>query len=283
MRRNVTHTGRVNGNQLEVAKSPQLQNLRRTSSTTHSNDHGSVHRGSKTDSRDQWKNLGPSNPASRPKQTRYNTVKIKPGGGTLADNVGKPPSETPRTQSVAAQGGVGAGLVSSAGKDAKDGVLAVQAGYGSVHSASPPSPKKSRKGSLVPQHSTEDRDDVRSTNKRRSRATSQDTIGSMNSDIKSPPLKNRGTARSGSITEQIVDAGGIKKTVLEMTSSSDDPEDGGAQVDGSGERPPSRDAAGAKENVKPGEGGGKKKRRRKRRTGRSGGDTEDTPLLGDSH
>lgn len=35
--------------------------------------------------RDHLKNLGPSNLASRPRQTRYNTVKIKPGGGGMTE------------------------------------------------------------------------------------------------------------------------------------------------------------------------------------------------------
>ena len=258
---------------------------------------------------EQWKNLGPSNPASRPKQTRYNTVKIKPGTGPLSDNISRTAENTPR-QSVAAQGSVGAGLLSSAGKDAKDGVLAVQAGYGSIHSGSPPSPKKSRKGSLVPsQHTGDDRPRVPQNSspektgpksRHKSRATSQSTPGSMHSGVRSPPVRKRGTARSGSITEQIVDAGGIKKTVLEMTSSSDDhdQEDGGGgarvphdgDVGADGSDPSNKNANEAKENDKPegaaAGGGGRKKRRRKRRTGastggddRGGGENEETPLL----
>ena len=283
MRRHATHTGRVNSNQGEPGR---VQNLRRTSSTAKSIDQVSTQRGSKPELRDQWKNLGPSNPASRPKQTRYNTVKIKPGGGTLTDYVAKPASDHSRNQSFAAQGGVGAGLLNSAGKDAKDGVLAVQAGYGSINSGSPPSPKKSRKGSLVPPHTSEDgtihEESRPRSSKHRSRATSQSTLGSMNSlDRKHSPLPKRGTARSGSITEQIVDTGGIKKTVLEMTSSSDDPDEGGAQIsqngDGASDEPPSN---ASKENRRPGaESTGRKKRRRKRKTGRTDG--EDTPLLGD--
>ena len=294
MRRVATHTGRVNGINAEAATSPTVRNLRRTSSTAYSSLGDGTQKRSKLNMSDQWKNLGPSNPASRPKQTRYNTVKIKPGMGSLADNIPRTADNTPRP-SVAAQGGVGAGLVNSAGKDAKDGVLAVTTGYGSIHSGSPPSPNKKRKGSLVlPRSSDGDRarsprgpgsEEGRPISKHRSRATSQSTVGSMQSDIKSPPIRNRGTARSGSITEQIVDAGGIKKTVLEMTSSSDDvdQEEGGAKVQAGRAGPSSGDGGEAKENDKP-EGSGRKKRRRKRRHPKGGGAAgEDTPLLGDGH
>ncbi len=289
MRRTASHTGQVNGDNVE-ASSPTVRNLRRTSSTAHGSS-GDTKR-AKPNFLDQWKNLGPSNPANRPKQTRYNTVKIKPGMGTLSDNLNKTADNTPRP-SVAAQGGVGAGLVNSAGRDAKDGALAVATGYGSIHSGSPPSPKKHRKGSLVvPSSADGDRarprglssEEGRPRSEQRSRATSQSTLGSMHSGMKSPALKTRGRARSGSITEQIVDAGGIKKTVLEMTSSSDDvdQEDGGARVQGGSGGPSNGDGGETKENDRP-EGGGKKKRRRKRRGGKGGGTGEETPLLGDGH
>ncbi|KAL6714506.1 cell agglutination protein Mam3 [Lecanora helva] len=315
MRRNFTHAGRING--MEAGTPPKINHLRRTSSTAQS---AGEDKRSKLSFQDHLKNLGPSNPASRPKQTRYNTVKIKPGMGSMSDNLPKTADNTPRP-SVAAQGGVGAGLLNSAGKDAKDGVLAVQAGYGSIHSGSPPSPKKSRKGSLVPPSSADGgeehprnslrrdssmheddqgRPKSRSKPPRRSRATSQSTLGSMHSGVRSPLSRNRGTARSGSITEQIVDAGGIKKTVLEMTSSSSDVDheaeggSNGSSGGGSGARMRPEgdgenevgDVDDAKENDKPegSGGGGKKKRRRKRRhagsKGSKGGENEETPLLG---
>ncbi|KFY63141.1 hypothetical protein V497_02107, partial [Pseudogymnoascus sp. VKM F-4516 (FW-969)] len=51
--------------------------IRRSSAAA---DGGSVTvRGNATDMREHLKHLGPSNVASRPKTTRYNTVKIKPG------------------------------------------------------------------------------------------------------------------------------------------------------------------------------------------------------------
>ena len=289
MQRNLTvdsHVARLNGAHPEPAASPKAQSfLRRTSSTAYTSDRESVQKKPmKPEMREHLKHLGPSNLASRPRQTRYNTVKIKPGSGSLAEGMSSSNDvpETPQNHSAAAQGGVGAGIVNSAGKDAKDGVLAVQAGYGTIPSASPPSPKKSRKGSLIThaensawsdrQRSTEE---LRPTTTRRSRAASDDTLRSMQSGIKSPSRK-RGTARSGSITENIIDMGGIKKTVLETTSSSDDPEDGGAVVQGA--EPSDGNVDDGKENNKPAEGGGKKKRRRKRKGGGTSG--EEAPLLG---
>jgi metal transporter CNNM len=287
MRRTLTHdsaVAKLNGLQSELGTSPRKQPvLRRTSSTQYSSDReGPQRKASKGEVPDHFKRLGPSNLASRPRQTRYNTVKIKPGGGSFSDGAGKPQDapKTLQTQSPAAQGGIGAGLV-SAGKDAKDGVLALQAGYGTLNSSSPPSPKNSRKGHLVAlaENGMEGSQSKRPVSEHGSRPGSEDTVGSMKSGAFSPRAKKR-PARSGSITENIIDAGGIKKTVLEMTSSSEDHDDGGAQIGADGASD-GNDNDG-KENSKPGDGSGKKKRRRKKRpAGSKGGEGEDTPLLDD--
>lgn len=262
------------------------EDLRRHSSTAYTSDREGGQKKTKPQIRDHLKHLGPSNLASRPRQTRYNTVKIKPGAGTLGDAMSKASetSDTTPRNSIAAQGGVGAGLLTSAGHDAKDGVLAVAAGYGSIPSgASPPSPNKSRRSlSALAENVERGRDEEspsrdRTKSKRRSRATSQSTLGSMHSGTKSPQRKLRGAARSGSITEQIVDLGGIKKTVLEMTSSSDSGE-GGAQVQGDGQSDVIDDR---KENKQSGESKKKKRRRRAKKGGGAAG--EDTPLLGNGH
>lgn len=285
MQRNATSTGLANGHRTSLGASPRLPNFRRSSSTAYHSGGEGMQKRAKPDLRDQWKHLGPSNLASRPKTTRYNTVKIKPGG---IPDAHKTSDNTPRHSVAeqgggAAQGGVGAGLVSSAGKDASDGVLAVHAGYGSIHSGSPPSSRRSRKESLVvPKSAGEDSSHPgrsRSRPEQKFRAGSESTLGSLDSGVRGDMTK-RGTARSGSITEQIVDAGGIKKTVLEMTSSSDDhdQEEGGVGVHGDGDG-----ADDAKENNRPGDGSGRKKRRRKKRAGggKGGADSENTPLLGD--
>ncbi|KAI4284898.1 MAG: hypothetical protein L6R35_004784, partial [Caloplaca aegaea] len=218
---------------------------------------------------DHFRNLGPSNLASRPRQTRYNTVKIKPGGGSLAENIQKvhesASSDSPlaiSTTSPAPQGGVGTGLLSSAGKDASDGVLAVQQGYGTIDTPPKSSNGKNTAGSGGPsaasqahpsatieeeeQHQQEPHlrsKSHSSSNTSAHRSDSESTIGSLrrnnnnNNNTGSSsrraatdvsPLRKRGTARSGSITEQIVDMGGIKKVVLETTSSSEEAGGGGS-------------------------------------------------------
>ncbi|KAK4989719.1 cell agglutination protein Mam3 [Elasticomyces elasticus] len=95
------------------------------------------------DMRQHLKHLGPSNVASRPKATKYSSVKIKPGVGTIPENRAATSSEVrslsnslplvvPEDSVPAPEGGVGTGLLSSAGKDASDGVQAVAQGYGTM-------------------------------------------------------------------------------------------------------------------------------------------------------
>lgn len=276
------HGTKPNSTSAELATSPNARGdlfRRKSSSFQPPSEHESMQQKPpmSAEMRKRFEHLGPSNLASRPKTTRFNTVKIKPAqGSSNADETNTKhtdASTTPRS-SFAAHGGVGAGLVNSAGKDAKDGVLAVQAGYGSIPT-SLPSPKPSKKDRLAPPT-----DNHHQRPSSHSRTDSQSTLGSMHSGMKSPVSRSRshrGTARSGSITENIIDAGGFKKTVLEMTSSSEDPEgSNGANVKNGGER--SDGDEGGKENERHnGSGGGKKKRRRRKR--KDGG--EDEPLLGE--
>lgn len=280
-----SHTVKANGPHPERGNSPMTgYRLRRTSSVAGTSDREGVSKRSNTvGMREHLKHLGPSNLASRPRQTRYNTVKIKPGGGSLNDNISKSqdPSETPEnlSMSTAPQGGVGAGLLSSAGKDAKDGVIAVQAGYGSMQS----SPKDSK--SANHEHSenvSSERHEPNTT--RTSRSTSHSTLGSLQKRDSGPSRikKTNSVARSGSITENIVDAGGIKKTVLETTSSSsDDIEDGQAAVAIANDNSAQPSGSGLVEEAKENEARGKKhRRRRKRKGGKGDGEAgENTPLL----
>ncbi|KAL8719356.1 MAG: hypothetical protein Q9225_003639, partial [Loekoesia sp. 1 TL-2023] len=246
------HVPSVNGIAPDSTPAPRRNsNLRRTSSIASVTKDGQPKHLSNLD---HFRNLGPSNLASRPRQTRYNTVKIKPGGGTLPENVAKAneaaPSGSPlaiSTASPAPQGGVGTGLLNSAGKDASDGVLAVQQGYGTMTESTPPKSsaktsnggppaasqahpaatipeeqpqqKRSKSKSTSPHHSDSESTigSLRKNNHHHSRSTSRH----HNAPDVSPRQK-RGTARSGSITENIVDMGGIKKVVLETTSSSEE-------------------------------------------------------------
>ena len=256
--------------------------VRRTSSLAGVSDKESV---TKRNDREHLKHLGPSNLASRPRQTRWNTVKIKPGLGAAPESLTKntEPTGTSRHGSVSApnapQGGVGEGLLSSAGKDASDGVLAVQAGYGTIGLASVKSPKSPEK-SETPQVNGSPVDGGSqpakpSQSSRTSSTASQSTIASLPNQPTRSPTMQRGGARSGSITENIVEAGGIRKVVLETTSSSSEDADDGANGNGVGLRDNTKETekleGEAEGNAEPGKGGKKKRRRRRRKAGDGSG------------
>lgn len=298
-RRNASMDGQklnVNGSHFEPASSAKAAfHKRRTSSTGAStNRENPPKRTNTTDRLEHLKHLGPSNLASRPRQTRYNTVKIKPGGITMSENnsKGREPSESSRMLSPtpAPQGELGAGLLQSAGKDAKDGVLALQVGYGSTGS----SPKAANGTSPIQEHNENSSSPPHKPNNQFNNSTtalanqSTASLGSLQkrNSGSSKPRKTDSVVLSGSITENIVDAGGIKKTVLEMTSSSsDDVEDSGAATaSGAADdsRGSSHSSGGPVGEGKENDGGGKKKRRRRKRKGAKadGEGSEETPLLG---
>ena len=106
---------------------------------------------------------------------------------------------------------------------------------------------------------------------------SASTIGSLQS-IDSGAGKKRLAARSGSITEQVVEVGGVRKIVLETTSSSDEHEgEEGQSASASLEIKKSADVTGDKKD---------KKKKRKKRAGKNKkknqGEGEAEPLLGKS-
>ena len=209
--------------------------LRRGSSAAGDSGHNIV-RGNANDMREHLKHLGPSNLASRPKQTRYATVKIKPGhiAGSALDSGSKvrnssiseepyrdEPSTPARPMSAhAAQGGEGEGLLSNAARDASDGVLAIHQGYGSMDRKSGTSPPDVRnKAQQVNFDGASEALKNKDNNVEnpfldvpgKKEDSGSDTFGSLKSGQSSPNLglrKKRGTARSGSITENIVDMNG---------------------------------------------------------------------------
>lgn len=293
-------------NVLHKAKSATL---RRTSSAKDFDKEGAKSRHVNPGLKETFKHLGPSNLASRPRSTRYNTVKIKPGASSFSESAkNSDQTETLRRgSSHATHGAVGAGVVHSGGKDASDGILALQAGYGTM---SPTGSRRSR--SRRDSFGTKTSEDVRHAralaggidsrphSQHRSRSASQSTLGSLESidDNKASTRRRaKGVARSGSITENIIEQGGIRKTVLELTSSSSDLETPQAQeTTNSGRkkgknRDGSRDSSGddndddeGKENEQSKGSSGRKKRRRKRRKQAGGAGTsndgEGEPLLG---
>lgn len=206
------------------APPPRFQ-LRKQNANSNSNtsDMWVTHRGATDEIREHLKHLGPSNLASRPRQTRYHNVKIKRGSTspsrsaqTDVDSAQSASDQHPLLNGL--QGGTGADLVSS-GTDAKDGAHALRVGYGTM-----PSPDNVTKATnaqqykelpqvSIPEAVHEEREDQVRSNSTRKESSGTGSIESTDS----PPdsiYRNRGPTRSGSITEQIVDVNGIRKVVL---------------------------------------------------------------------
>jgi metal transporter CNNM len=210
--------------------SPKTTFLRRSSSGA--DGHPITIRGNANEMREHLKHLGPSNLASRPKTTRYQSVKIKPGTigrhGSTTESVGYPHSivEEPYHDDPTMHVGEGQGLLNSAGSHAKDGIMALQQGYGAM-TYSPTKERdsndsnKDEAASYQPSTSRKSfKDHSPDGLSMRHSDRSSDTLGSLHSGV-SPSRRKRGTARSGSITENIRESGGFQKVVLETTSSED--------------------------------------------------------------
>lgn len=251
------------------------------------------------------KHLGPSNVANRPKTTRINTVKIKPGQINTVPDIPStiPENSRPASEGVLAQeshapeGGVGEGLLASAGREASDGVQAV--GYGTmaptgdrmswksgrsglrVAEDEPTSPKAKARENNEDTLNVEDKSNDEGSKERSRSVSTIASLRSARSRSRSPP-KKRHTARSGSISENIVDVNGIKKIVLETTSSSDS-EDKVLTVQADGAEDHDQKHSEAESANTGGKGASKKKRKKrgKKKKGNAGESSETQPLLGD--
>jgi metal transporter CNNM len=268
--------------------------------------------------REHLKHLGPSNLASRPKTTRWTSVKIKPGSSadTQAVNIAsgyKTPDRKASHSASSYQGGIGEDLLASGGVVAKDGVQALQQGYGGTSLGSPLGRRpnsSARKGiqtspSRDGLHSSDvnvDEEDFRSRRPRgrsqnghSTRSRSESTVGSLPDRVrngsKSPRYSSKGPARSGSITENVVDSNGIRKVVLEMTSSSSNEDEENSRTNKGAQRAKSRSRSANSARLR---GGGqtgqgehgstqttKKRRKRRKKKVQTRGESE--PLLGSGH
>ncbi|KAJ9250765.1 hypothetical protein DTO195F2_8054 [Paecilomyces variotii] len=182
--------------------------------------------------RQHLKHLGPSNLASNPRQTRYQSVKIKPGASPTrsGDSARRMSDDQPKAPaSVQYQGGSSAGIIQSAGMDAKDGVRALKSGYGTMTDLPRGSNGAISQVSNGPQSGyvrsapninipevVEEVDGDDSRGSQNSRPVSSGSGPS--SDQLRPNYQCHGPARSGSITEQVVDVNGIKKVILQTNS-----------------------------------------------------------------
>lgn len=241
------------------------------SETTHDTLRPMAMRSGTTDLRQHLKHLGPSNAASKPRATKFTSVKIKPGVGTIPENQAttlgtnssSQPSTSPNPTSASADlSGLVDGVVDgSAGPEASDGVAAVAANYNPSNVTSaphlsndnipaseasriarenatppPPSPTHPSSKSIHDDsayHLPEKLVVGSEPPTAPSEDKDEDTVGEMTAPARDRQ-KPRRAARSGSITETTVDHNGMKKTVLETTSSSDEPHDDDA-IGGGGE------------------------------------------------
>ena len=252
-------------------------------------------KGSTDELKGQFKHLGPSNLATRPKATRFNTVKIKPGSGSEAL---KPHPERMApvrriSESVTEhQTGFGQDILPSGGREASDAVQKLQqeGNYGTL-SVSPDNRRPSSANKAIqaqpdelgiPKVQIEGGDEnTIPTRPKAKTSDSQSTLGSLPDSPPSPYYRSRGPARSGSITENIVDTNGIRKVVLEPSSSSDSNDDD----DNSGANKSRQRQSGSRSpNLRGGHsdqgqtGQQTKKKRRRKRKQNNGGELE--PLLG---
>ncbi|KAG9787997.1 Protein MAM3 [Exophiala dermatitidis] len=309
----------------DTGKTKVIAGPRRRSSASNSvaTDAKTGKRHSTDDIKEHLKHLGPSNLASRPRSTRYNTVKIKRGTDTAARENGGEGRATPaRRISESAseyQNGIGEGVISTGGKEASDGVQALhQEGYGTLSpERRPDSATKGVQADLLDTetentdaHSADDNgdgygDDAKHQDRPPAKTMdSQSTVGSLHdarSQSRTIIYQPKGPARSGSITENIVDTNGFRKIVLETTSSSEsngEDENSGANkihtpheentqlaTNGKPEGRSNNSSSSSNNNNKNNQEqqpqqsqGGKKKKRRKRKNGQGKGERE--PLLG---
>ncbi|KAL4817469.1 hypothetical protein BDW67DRAFT_29141 [Aspergillus spinulosporus] len=173
--------------------------------------------GSTDEIREHLKHLGPSNLASRPRQTRYQNVKIKrssisspaPSGQTDIDSMVEH-ARHPSSGFTATSDATG---MKSTGLNPRDGAHAVL--MNNANQKSPDTLVKTGPTLSIPEPVNEEQDSApRSTNSRRTVSACSDVDPAYSSSY-----FHRGPARSGSITEHIVDVNGIRKVVLHTTSS----------------------------------------------------------------
>ena len=297
-----SHLQRLSTAESDIPKNPP--GPRRLSGNSIIVDGKTKQRASIDEVKEHLKHLGPSNLASRPKTTRYASVKIKPGLDNKASSP-HPATANGRTTPIRRISetnseyatGIGEGLLKSGGKDASDGVKDLIPHYGAISQSPvdrrPTSANKAvQSDSPTLESSSPAKDSGMTLRPPPHTGESQETISPLpNRPRSKSPYRSRGPARSGSITESVVDTNGIRKVVLETTSSSDSNDEAGHKGSSKKDGDPStsNQASGTSNTQSDGgEGGddtnndtsaGKKKRRRKKRNAQSKNE-ETEPLLG---
>ncbi|KAK8210457.1 hypothetical protein IWZ01DRAFT_452240 [Phyllosticta capitalensis] len=285
----------------QLGTSPQVTLLRRNSSGNGSLDKATPVslRDGTPELKEQLRHLGPSNAASRPKSTRISTVKIKPSVNTIPE--GPPPNgaakpegqqsavSTPKVGPTALGGGIGEGQM----RDESDALRVAASGYGTMlEEASKPRHGPNGSGSPIQEHpsgesssSPPNKSPIErpSPKHRKTNSNSSDSIRSLHSGSPSHSQDRlsipRGTARSGSISENVIDVNGVKKMVLETLSGGNNGNDeerkrGGSSHSNKSQRSLQRigvstplEASTANvESSQGGEGGKKKKKKKKKKS-----------------
>ncbi|RMD43429.1 hypothetical protein DV735_g1785, partial [Chaetothyriales sp. CBS 134920] len=277
---------------------------RRSSAASQHGDRRLPARGATADLKEHLKHIGPSNLASRPKATRFNTVKIKPGTegqkAPVQSDARSPSAHraNPADHSPA----LAEAVLSSGGRYASDGALAVavQAGYGTLSVSPgtrlhPPSAAQRAQDEEATRQGAEDagtqNDELDPA--RLEATAAESVVGSLperQARSRSPYYRSRGPARSGSITENIIDTNGIRKVVLEPTSSSESTdapdENSHSGPSHTGVKHPRTAAGGdaadqqSQDSAENQRSKKKKRRRKKQALGSSHGSSEQQPLLG---
>ncbi|KAK0668497.1 putative transporter [Cercophora samala] len=252
-------TGTTSFDSPALSSSPKLATLMmRRSSAGREGHHTTVPvRANFEDIRQHLKHLGPSNPATNPRDTKSTTVKIKPGTGLhvtgRSSSVAEGAIEEPTLEHVhehpeEEEGDETTSLLNPQ-VTGKDGIQALQQTYGAT---SPVTVQLASPVNGVPTLTLEtpdqgDRSTQTAPAKRESPTesvsaghrsiSSGDSTHSARNDVANLfPAKPY--VRSGSITENIVESRGVRKVVLETTSSND--EDEFAVIGTSPEQPKSR-------------------------------------------
>lgn len=172
------------------------------------------------DIRDHFKHLGPSNPASNPKSTRVSAVKIKQAA-TAASGTQQRVQPAARIDSADDIITVIDEHTSLLGP-AKDGIQALQQNYTEPPSAtnSIASPKLvTTIEDEFSEHMTRGTQTKLSAVPEAAISPSQGSATDSGESVQDIIGRRRGHVRSGSITENIIESGGIRKVVLEANSS----------------------------------------------------------------
>lgn len=178
--------------------------------------------------RDHLKHLGPSNPASNPKSTKVSAVKIKPGTGGPARSGSMAMDGVPEARehrevravpNDASEATERTGLLAKPQITGKDGVQAL---HQTTYGTSPVKSQQSGQSTVI--LASDGNSSGEQTQARENRGDESPTVSAASSGSANNSLRRglRGTVRSGSITENIVEAGGIRKVILEASMSSDE-------------------------------------------------------------